>query len=102
MHYHVRVLAGRVDRGAGSHVYHLATLMRWISTALYVHLQRRALNRADRTLRFTEMSCDALLRRYGRSVRPRFFVNPQATELPPPPGARPHADVVRLLWVGQL
>lgn len=82
--------------------YNLPPLMRWISTILYVRLQRWALNRADRTLRFTEMSCDALLKRYGRSVRPRFFVNPQATELPPPVGNRPADDMVRLLWVGQL
>ena len=60
------------------------------------------MNRADRTLRFTDMSCDTLLKRYGRRVRPRFFVNPQATELPPPVGERPADDVVRLLWVGQL
>ena len=82
--------------------YNLPPLMRWISTALYVRLQRWALNRADRTLRFTEMSCGALLERYGKSVRPRFFVNPQATELPAPPGERPAGDTVRLLWVGQL
>src|SRR5262249_23457779 len=28
MAYHVRVLAGRVDRGAGSHVYHLELVRR--------------------------------------------------------------------------
>jgi glycosyltransferase involved in cell wall biosynthesis len=82
--------------------YNLPPLMRWISTTFYVRLQRWALNRADRTLRFTEMSCAALLKRYGRSLRPRFFVNPQATELPPAVEERPADGTVRLLWVGQL
>jgi glycosyltransferase involved in cell wall biosynthesis len=82
--------------------YNLPLLMRWVSATLYVRLQRWALNRADRTLRFTEMSCAALRKRYGRSVRPRFFVNPQATELPPGVEQRPADATVRLLWVGQL
>src|SRR5262249_21625503 len=36
------------------------------------------------------------------SVRPRFFVNPQATEPPAEVGDRPEGGPVRLLWVGQL
>jgi glycosyltransferase involved in cell wall biosynthesis len=82
--------------------YNFPPFMQWVSTALYVRLQRWALNHATRTLRFTEMSCDALLERYGRRVRPRFFVNPQATELPPPEEKPPGDGTLRLLWVGQL
>ena len=52
-------------------------------------------------MRFTRVACDALTQRYPE-IRPRFFVNPMATELLPL-AARPPASLpVRLLWVGQL
>jgi glycosyltransferase involved in cell wall biosynthesis len=82
--------------------YQLPPLMNWISTRQYVRLQRWALHHATRTLRFTQMACDAIVKRYGRSVRPRFVVIPQATDLPGTVERTPSEGPVRLLWVGQL
>jgi glycosyltransferase involved in cell wall biosynthesis len=84
------------------HSYGLPGLMEAVTSRLYVWLQRWALNHADRTLRFTEMACEALRRRYGRAVRPRFAVNPMGVEVPEPTRRGPTAGPVRLLWVGQL
>jgi glycosyltransferase involved in cell wall biosynthesis len=88
-----------VDQEIGS--YHMPPLMQWVSTRLYVHLQRWALNHAQRTLRFTDLACDALRQRYGHSIHPRFVVNPMGVELAEVV-ERPSGGPVRLLWVGQL
>jgi glycosyltransferase involved in cell wall biosynthesis len=82
--------------------YGLPGLMHWATTHLYVWLQQWALNHADRTLRFTETACAALRQRYGRSVQPRFAVNPMGVEVPEATPRAPIAGPVRLLWVGQL
>jgi glycosyltransferase involved in cell wall biosynthesis len=81
--------------------YNLSRLMHWTTRALYVHLQKWALRRATRTMRFTRVACKALTQRYP-GIRPRFFINPMATEMPPLTARPPAAPPVRLLWVGQL
>jgi glycosyltransferase involved in cell wall biosynthesis len=82
--------------------YNYPPLMQWISTTFYVRLQRWALNNATRTMRFTHMACDAMNKRYGRSVKPRYAVIPQATNLPEAMVREAPEGPVRLLWVGQL
>jgi glycosyltransferase involved in cell wall biosynthesis len=81
--------------------YELPRFMHHVTSALYVHLQKWALRHATRTLRFTRMACDVLTKRYPR-IRPRFFVNPMATELLPETPRPPPGEPIRLLWVGQL
>ena len=81
--------------------YNLPRLMHWVTQSLYVRLQKWALAHATRTVRFTDVACQALRRRYP-GILPRFVVNPLGVDVPP---AAPHAPVcksVRLLWVGQL
>ena len=80
--------------------YNLSKSFELVTQNLYVHLQKWALRRATRTMRFTRMACEAFTKRYP-NIQPRFFINPMATEMPPPAqtdGGTP----VRLLWVGQL
>jgi len=72
------------------------------TTCLYAHLQRWALNRANRTLRFTQDGCLALLRHYGKWVHPRFFVNPMGIDCPQGLESGRSDNVIHLLWVGQL
>ena len=81
--------------------YNMSRSMDWATRALYVHLQKWALRRATRTMRFTRVACSALTQRYPR-IRPRFFINPMATEMPPLTPRPPAAPPARLLWVGQL
>jgi glycosyltransferase involved in cell wall biosynthesis len=80
--------------------YNLPWLMQWVTTRLYVHLQKWALRHADRTFRFTRMACDAMDRRYG--LHPRYFINPIGTDLAPARERTGTTLPVRLLWVGQL
>ncbi len=82
--------------------YGLPPAMELVTTRFYVHLQRWALNHADRTLRFTRQACDSLTARYGRGVDPRYVVNPMGIELPDPPPREPAGGPIRLVWVGQL
>lgn len=84
-------------RGAG-----FVPSMRLVAEVFYQHLQRWALNHADRTLRFTRLACEALERHYGPSVHPRFVVNPQGIDIPDVPARGRVSGSVRLLWVGQL
>jgi glycosyltransferase involved in cell wall biosynthesis len=81
--------------------YRLPRIMGWVTSRLYRHLQTWALERADRTLRFTQRGCDALRQHYGGRVRPRFVVNPVGVDLPAP-DRQPRGGEVRLLAVGQL
>ncbi len=82
--------------------YNLPRFFEHVTRRLYVHLQAWALRHASRTMRFTRLACDALTQRYP-TIQPRFFINPMATEMPPPAVPRPgDAQPVRLLWVGQL
>jgi glycosyltransferase involved in cell wall biosynthesis len=80
--------------------YGLSPLMHEVSHWLYVGLQRWALRHADRTLRFTQMGCDALVKRYGPGAR--FVVNPVGLDLPAWTERPPVGDTPRLLCVGQL
>ena len=81
--------------------YNLPRLLELVTRNLYVHLQKWALRHATRTMRFTRMACDALMKRYP-AIEPRFFINAMGTELPaftPRPNS---GGPIRLLWVGQL
>jgi glycosyltransferase involved in cell wall biosynthesis len=82
--------------------YRLSPVMEAVSTHVYVALQRWALNNAHRTLRFSRQACEALEARYGRAIKPRFFVNPMGIEVPQCDIKASETTVVRLLWVGQL
>jgi glycosyltransferase involved in cell wall biosynthesis len=82
--------------------YGLPPVMQWVSTQVFTRLQRWALNRADRTVRFTQQGCDVISDFYGRRVRPRFVVNPVGVEIPAAMRI-PRANAeVRLLFVGRL
>jgi len=81
--------------------YNLPPFLERVTRRLYVHLQEWALRHATRTMRFTRLACDAFTARYP-AIQPRFFINPMATELPPPAPRPPAGPPVRLLWVGQL
>jgi glycosyltransferase involved in cell wall biosynthesis len=76
--------------------------MAWVTGQIYRRLQIWALNHADRTLRFTRAACEALERRYGDAIHPRFVVNPHGIELPESVRRAEVGDPIRLLWVGQL
>src|SRR5262249_54499387 len=82
--------------------YHLPWLMEKVTQWLYCSVQRWALKRADRTVRFTRQACEALVARYGSKVKPRFVVNPLGVDLPAIREKTGTAQGVRLLWVGQL
>jgi glycosyltransferase involved in cell wall biosynthesis len=88
-----------VDYEIGS--YNLPRSLEFVTRRLYVHLQKWALRRASRTMRFTQMACDALTGRYP-DIQPRFFVNPMPTEMPRPTPRLPATTPIRLLWVGRL
>ena len=81
--------------------YNLPKSAEAVTRGLYVHLQKWALRHATRTMRFTQLACDALSERYP-DIEPRFFINPMATELPPPVARSAGARPVRLVWVGRL
>lgn len=81
--------------------YNMSGLMDRATQGLYVHLQKWALRRASRTMRFTRLACDVVTQRYPK-IQPRFFINPMATQMPPPVPRPAAAQPVRLLWVGQL
>jgi len=82
--------------------YELSPVMEVVSTRVYVTLQRWALNHAHRTLRFTRQACEALEAKYGRAIKPRFFVNPMGIEVPPHHIKTDETRIVRLLWAGRL
>ena len=82
--------------------YNLPPTMLWITSTLYSHLQRWALNNADRTLRFTKVGCEILKRYYGESIRPRFVVNPAGVETPPLRSVDGTGEGIRLLSIGRL
>src|SRR5439155_23803927 len=81
--------------------YCLPPAMQRVTRWLYGSLQRWTLNHANQTVRFTQKACEALLVHYGKSVNPRFVVNPQGMDLPTQ-AQESRAKGVRLLWVGQL
>ncbi|MBY0496290.1 MAG: glycosyltransferase family 4 protein [Cyanobacteria bacterium] len=81
--------------------YNFPKFLAAVTHRLYVHLQGWALQHATRTMRFTQLACDALTKRYP-NIRPRFFINPMATEMPAPTPRASGGQQVRLLWVGQL
>jgi glycosyltransferase involved in cell wall biosynthesis len=82
--------------------YRLPPVMHFVTSRLYKKLQVCALNQADRTLRFTQRGCDALLQHYGRTIHPRFAIIPLGVELPVQEAAINTEKEVRLLSVGRL
>lgn len=82
--------------------YRLSFVMHHATRRVYRSLQRWALRRADRTLRFTRLGCEALEAHYGGGVRPRFVVNPVGVDLPAAGRAPGSSSEVRLLSVGRL
>jgi glycosyltransferase involved in cell wall biosynthesis len=77
-------------------------VQRNVATSLWGHLEHDALNRAFRTIRFTQAGCRILESHYGDSVTPRFQVVPHAVDLPRIDRARQRAAAVKLLSVGRL
>ena len=82
--------------------YELPMALNWTTQHVYNHIQRWALNNADRTLRFTNHACEALSTHYGTSVRPRYTINPMGVEAPAIFVRKPIGDPLKILWVGQL
>jgi len=79
-------------------------LQRRIAVGLSRALERRAINRAVRTLRFSRTACEAMEAYYGAAIQPRFEVVPAPVDLP---GASASAapgthTPPRLLYLGRL
>jgi glycosyltransferase involved in cell wall biosynthesis len=82
--------------------YRMPWLMDRVTRRVYRHLQRWALDHADRTLRFTRAGCGALYDHYGGRSMPTFVVNPPGVDLPETVRRHGHGEELRLLSVGQL
>ena len=82
--------------------YGMPLSMCWITTRFYSHLQQWALIHADRTLRFSYVACQMLSEYYGRSISPRFVVNPVGFDLPQLPAVKRVNEEIRFLSVGRL
>lgn len=82
--------------------YGLPPVMQRVTSWVYRDIQRWALERADRTLRFTRRACDVLAGHYPGPVRPRFVVNPVGFDLPAGSRAGASGEGPRLLIVGRL
>ncbi len=77
-------------------------LQRWAAVRVYRSLERKALTRASRTVRFTRTGCDMLNLYYGKSIKSRFTVLPTPVPIPEwAPRDRP-SGALKLLFVGRL
>jgi glycosyltransferase involved in cell wall biosynthesis len=77
-------------------------LQRWAAVRVFRSLERQALVRASRTIRFTRTGCDALNLYYGKSVKSRFIVLPTPIPIPELTDAGGHSTIPKLLYVGRL
>jgi glycosyltransferase involved in cell wall biosynthesis len=79
-----------------------SVLQKRLAVRGFAWLERRALNRAAFTVRFTQTSCEAMLEYYGSRIQPRFAV--LAPPVPIPAERRPPREPgpPRLLSVGRL
>jgi glycosyltransferase involved in cell wall biosynthesis len=59
-----------------------SSIQRAMAVWLWHAIERGALNRAYRTLRFTTAGCEVLSSYYGKSVSPRYAVNRTPVEIP--------------------
>src|SRR6185436_19238062 len=75
---------------------------RWLAVRSMHHLERAALRRAARTIRFTRTGCAALVGHYGRDVARRFNVIPAPVVLPAESSLIQPDAPPRLLYVGRL
>jgi glycosyltransferase involved in cell wall biosynthesis len=80
----------------------VSPVQRAAAVQLYRRAERAVLNRAARTVRFTNAGCQALLRYYGARIRPAFSVFPIAVRIPAEPAPHVSHDGLRLLSVGRL
>jgi len=69
---------------------------------LWDRLECSAMNRAFRTIRFTQAGCDQLSAYYGARATPRFIVIPPATEIPNLKLRPRPVGPIRLLSMGRL
>jgi glycosyltransferase involved in cell wall biosynthesis len=80
----------------------ISPLQRWAAVRVFRSLEREALARASRTVRFTRTGCDTLNLYYGKSVKSRFTVLPTPVPIPElTPRDRP-SGAIKLLSVGRL
>lgn len=77
-------------------------VQRWVAVRSMHHLERAALRRAVRTIRFTRTGCAALAGHYGGDVARRFKIIPAPVVLPDQPTVIDPSAPLRLLSVGRL
>jgi len=78
-------------------------LQRWAAVRVFRSLEREALTRASRTVRFTRTGCDTLNLYYGKSIKSRFTVLPTPVRIPERRhSAEGSSAVPKLLYVGRL
>lgn len=77
-------------------------LERWLTMRTLHSLERHALRRAVRTVRFTHAGCRALQEYYGSRIARRFAVLPAPVAIPHLPAPNARCCPPRLLSVGRL
>ena len=73
-----------------------------MTSRVFDQIERWALRRAARTVRFTWAGCEALVNHYGRAIEPNFTVFPAPVEVPPSQVIPRSPGPTRLLFVGRL
>jgi glycosyltransferase involved in cell wall biosynthesis len=80
----------------------ISPLQRWAAVRVFRSLERQALIRAHRTIRFTRTGCDALNLYYGKSIKSQFTVLPTPIPIPDLSRAGSPSTIPKLLYVGRL
>ncbi len=80
----------------------ISPLQRWAAVRVYRSLERKALTRASRTVRFTRTGCDMLNLYYGKSIKSRFTVLPTPVPIPEWAPRDRASGALKLLFVGRL
>lgn len=82
--------------------YKLTPLTKLLSVAKFEHLQRWALSRADVTVRFTRMSCQALDDHFGHRLSSNYAINPMPISIPQHPACPLNDGIVRFVTIGRM
>jgi glycosyltransferase involved in cell wall biosynthesis len=77
-------------------------LQKHLTVRSYAWLERRALNEASTTVRFTQTACEAMREYHGSKIHPRFEVLPAPVPIPDTTKERHAPGPIRLLSLGRL
>jgi glycosyltransferase involved in cell wall biosynthesis len=80
----------------------ISPLQRWAAVRVFRSLEREALARASRTVRFTRSGCDALNLYYGKSIKSRFTVLAIPVPIPELTSRDRPSGAIKLLSMGRL